>query len=146
MTVETIKDKVIKSFEGTYIIEKNKDVFFLYGPDDRFPFLTIVTHDDDYDNVSNLNRPGFFRLNVGIGKDEFMQRFGHIDHEKGIGGYLNSGIDFTEENKVFPHPVYGSMYWVSIVNPTEEALQGLLPYIKIAYENLVKKEKKTATH
>ena len=48
------------------------DSFFIYDPDrnlpepKRFPFATIVTQDyGDFDNASNLNRPGVFRLNVG---------------------------------------------------------------------------------
>ena len=52
------------------------DVFFYYDPErdlDRtrsFPFATIVTKDyGDFDRASNLNRPGVFRLNIGLSND-----------------------------------------------------------------------------
>src|SRR5919201_1444819 len=48
------------------------DSFFFYDPDGkpsarRMPFATIVTKDyDGFDTASNLNRPGVFRLNIGV--------------------------------------------------------------------------------
>ena len=46
------------------------DTFFIYDPDHiltgarRFPFVTLVTKDyGDFDNASNLNRPGVSILN-----------------------------------------------------------------------------------
>src|SRR5262249_44735755 len=52
------------------------DTFFSYDPDrdlepkHRMPFATIVTKDyGDFDRASNLNRPGVFRLNIGVSKD-----------------------------------------------------------------------------
>ena len=51
------------------------DTFFSYDPDrdlepkHRLPFATIVTKDyGDFDRASNLNRPGVFRLNIGVSK------------------------------------------------------------------------------
>lgn len=38
--------------------------FFLVGDDHRLPFVTIANSDYDYDNVSNLNRDGVFRINI----------------------------------------------------------------------------------
>lgn len=32
-----------------------------------------------------------------------------------MGAYLESGIDFTRENTVMPHPGYGNMHWLCIV-------------------------------
>src|SRR5437879_5777474 len=52
------------------------DTFFIYDPHrtlegaKRFPFATMVTKDyGDFDNASNLDRPGVFRLNIGISKE-----------------------------------------------------------------------------
>ena len=59
------------------------DTFFIYDPDrdlepkHRFPFATIVTKDyGDFDRASNLNRPGVFRLNIGVSKDTYRSLFG----------------------------------------------------------------------
>jgi hypothetical protein len=45
------------------VIESDDDLFFIYGKNDKQPFATIVTKDEDYDSISNLNREGFYRLN-----------------------------------------------------------------------------------
>ena len=59
------------------------DTFFIYDPERnldpkrRFPFATIVTKDyGDFDSASNLNRPGVFRLNIGVSKGTFRSLFG----------------------------------------------------------------------
>jgi hypothetical protein len=54
--------------------------FFFHVPGDglpkdhRFPFATLVTS-DEYDRFSDLNRPGVFRLNVGVSKRTFSVGF-----------------------------------------------------------------------
>src|SRR5688500_930219 len=50
------------------------DSFFYFDPDGtsdrRMPFATIVVHDyEDWDEVSNLNRPGAFRVNLAVGRE-----------------------------------------------------------------------------
>src|SRR6266702_2420064 len=54
------------------------DTFFIYDPDrnlegaGRFPFATIVTKDyGDFDDASDLNRPGVFRFNIGVSKETY---------------------------------------------------------------------------
>ena len=42
------------------------DLFFFRVDEQKFPFATIVTHDDPYDGLSNLDRPGVFRLNFPL--------------------------------------------------------------------------------
>ena len=41
-------------------------VFFFVGDDHRLSFVTIANSDSDFDNASNLNREGVFRVNIGI--------------------------------------------------------------------------------
>ena len=60
------------------------DSFFFYDPDgdpsiDRqMPFATIVTNDyDGSDTASDLNRPGVFRLNIGVGRPAFEKLIGY---------------------------------------------------------------------
>ncbi len=40
------------------------------------PFTTIATADNEGDRVSNLDRPGVFRLNIGVSKQTFQVLFG----------------------------------------------------------------------
>ena len=83
MTEEAIIDRVRRQLEGVDVVTAAPesgapeiawgDTFFTYDPDHRlassqqFPFATIVTKDyGDFDRASNLDRPGVFRLNVGV--------------------------------------------------------------------------------
>ena len=53
------------------------DRFFYVGPDRRQPFATIVEHDvPGFDEASQLDRPGVFRLNLDLGRAEFERVFG----------------------------------------------------------------------
>jgi hypothetical protein len=98
------------------------DSFFYYDPDGdeanrRMPFATIVTKDyDGFDTASNLNRPGVFRLNIGVGRTAFQELVGHppaahADH--------HARFDYTAFDRVLPHPAYATQGWVSILNPGE---------------------------
>ncbi|WP_433342127.1 DUF6194 family protein [Micromonospora sp. CA-111912] len=91
------------------------DRFFFVGSDRRRPFATIVEHDvPGFDEDSHLDRPGIFRLNVHVGREEFQRRFGYPpvelpDHRP--------GIDFTRCDEVLPHPAYGTYGWACVLNP-----------------------------
>jgi hypothetical protein len=98
------------------------DSFFFYDPDDdaanrRMPFATLVIKDyDGFDTFSNLNRPGVFRLNVGVGRTVFQELVGyppaaHAEH--------HATFDYTAFDRLLPHPVYATQGWVSILNPGE---------------------------
>lgn len=90
--------------------------FFYVGPDRMRPFATIVIRNmRGFDEDSNLDRPGVFRLNIDLGRDEFQRQFGYppakfADHRP--------GVDFTQLDRLMPHPMYGRQAWASIINPT----------------------------
>ena len=106
------------------------DTFFIYDPDrnlqdkQRFPFATIVTKDyGDFDNASNLNREGVFRLNVGVSRETFRSLFGDDGTD-----------DFTALDRLMPHPVYGRQSWVCVLNPSAETFERVKPLLREAYE------------
>ncbi len=109
------------------------DTFFLrsakeYYGRSRFPFATIVTKDyGEFDNASNLNRPGVFRLNIGTGKATFQTMFNML-----------TSHDFTALDRLMPHPVYGSMFWTCILNPSETTFQKVKPLLDEAYNIAVR--------
>ena len=105
------------------------DSFFIYDPDrdlddaHRFPFATIVTKDyGKFDNSSNLDRPGVFRLNIGVSKETYARLFpAEGDH------------DFTALDRLMPHPVYGTNHFVCILNPSESTFESIKPLVKEAH-------------
>jgi hypothetical protein len=140
------------TFGGVDVVTvEGGDSFFFYNPDDsvppdhRFPIITLVTG-DRYDRFSDLDRPGVFRLNIGIGKETFRARFGKPqlpDSEQGEGvGAAERAFDFTALDQVMPHPVYGRMYWVCVLNPSDETFaRDVQPLLAEAYTLAVGKHK-----
>ena len=49
--------------------------FFFYSCDHKLPFATLASSDNDYDRASSLDRPGVFRLNLGVSKQTFQSLF-----------------------------------------------------------------------
>lgn len=80
-----------------------EDVFFYYGPDgvvpNGQPFATVVTKDYPGE-PSPAVAPGDFRVNVDAG------RRGQAD----VG-------DSTRRDQVMPHPTYGHLGWICVVQP-----------------------------
>jgi hypothetical protein len=87
--------------------------FFFYNPpgfepEHLLPFATIVTN-NHYDDGSDLDRPGVYRLNIGVSRETFEKLFP-------AGG--PTVTDRTVLDSFFPHPDYASMFWLSVINPT----------------------------
>ena len=125
------------------------DTFFYYNPDPEQPdelyFATLKSSDDDYDHVSNLNRPSVFRLNIGIGKATYRSLFGGPPPRPGAEGPADTSHDFSVLDELLPHPVYGRQYWVCILNPSEATFQTVVqPLLAEAYDLAVSKYTKRA--
>jgi len=82
--------------------------FFFIGDDHRFPFVTIADSDNDFDIVSNLNREGVYRLNIGVSKETFRRLTASLKDED---------IDYTALNVFLPHPHYAKQNFVCSLNP-----------------------------
>jgi hypothetical protein len=103
------------------------DTFFFREPNGKLPFATLVVSDyPGFDERSRLDRPGVFRLNVGVGRERFEELVGYPPsaHAERAGEF-----DYTELDRLLPHPAYAAQAWVSILNPgerTEELARALL--------------------
>ncbi|HJT59665.1 MAG TPA: DUF6194 family protein [Ktedonobacteraceae bacterium] len=145
MNEAEINRYITGTFEGVDVVTDAGNSFFFYNPDrnvppdHRFPFVTLVTS-DLYDQFSNLNRPSVFRLNIGIGKQTFRSLFGDSARSSSKNSAESSGenasnYDFTALDQVMPHPVYGRMYWVCILNPGSKTFETrVLPLLAEAYD------------
>ena|SRR5258706_16261547 len=133
MNESEISQYITGTFEGVDVVVASGDSFFFYNPDSnippdhRFPFVTLVTSDIN-DQFSNLNRPSVFRLNIGIGKQTFHSLFGQASRPSGrdsaaISGDTSRDYDFTTLDQLMPHPVYGRMYWMCVLNPSDETFE-----------------------
>ena len=155
MNEAEISQYITKTCEGVDVVTDSGNSFFFYNPDKhvppdhRFPFVTLVTS-DLYDQFSNLNRPSIFRLNIGIGKQTFRSLEGSSslpsDRDSAARSFENaSGYDFTALDQVMPHPVYGRMYWVCVLNPSDETFEmNVRQCLSEAYDLAVSKYKRQA--
>lgn len=111
MEFEAIHEYLVTTFPGTRVMEANGDVFFIHDPDRDLPdercipWATLVTS-DAYDTASDLDRTGVFRLSIGLSKSGFGELFSVA------GEHDTCALDV-----LVPHPVYGSQYWVCVLNP-----------------------------
>jgi hypothetical protein len=105
------------------------DSFFYYSAGDgspvdrRMPFATIVTKDyTGFDEASDLDRPGVFRLNIAVGRRAFEEMFGH---SPAAHAEHHTEYDYTALDTFVPHPVYAVQGWASILNPRAENAEKL---------------------
>jgi hypothetical protein len=151
MDPDTIAQLVAASLPGVEVVLGDEgvgagDYFFFYDPDraldpkQRFPFATIVTKDyEGWDCASHLNRPGTFRLNIGLSSETYRALFGLQPKPAAAGAAVATGHDFSALDQLMPHPVYASQSWVCVLNPSEGTFQTLRPLLNEAYERAVRR-------
>jgi hypothetical protein len=124
----------ISALPGIEIVEDQGDHYFFADPtqpaDNRLPFATVMTA-DRYDQFSELDRPGVYRLNIGVSPATYRARFGPEPFPRDA---AESGHDFAALDTVMPHPVYGSMFWLCVLNPSEETFARVQPLLEEARE------------
>lgn len=117
-----MKDYVVRTFDGINVMESSGDTFVIYDPDRdlpperMMPFVTIVTG-DNYDDVSQLNQPDAYRLNIGLPKARYTALFGATPTERDEHGIWQTGFDHATRDVVMPHPGYAPQHWVCVINP-----------------------------
>jgi len=126
---ETIIDFILNDLGEIDHAETNGDHFFMFRPavmpevDRRMPLATIVSG-DRYDEASDLEREGIYRLNIGLSKETFRDLFGEGKGE----------VDHAALDTLMPHPVYANMYWVCVLNPSEATWERVKPLLEEAYD------------
>lgn len=135
MTETTITQYITETFPGVETADNFGYKFFFYGADRMRPFASLATSDHDYDRFSNLDRPGVFRLNIGIRKATFEALFG-------TGGVDISAYDFTALDRIMPHPEYAAQFFVCVLNPGEATLQPVQRLLAEAHEMAMSRQAK----
>jgi hypothetical protein len=97
-------------------------------------FCTIKDHDGAHDRASHLDRPGVFRVALGVPEQRYEALFGARPSRPPKGGVAATGHDFTATNVLMPHPVYAWMGWVQILSPSSEMFEELQPLFAEAHQ------------
>jgi hypothetical protein len=121
----TVTAYILETFEGVDTVTAGGGTFFSIDPEKHWPnFATIVTT-DEFDDFSDLDHPGVYRLNIGVGRGTFDALAPGSDH------------DFTVRDRVFPHPVYAKQRWVSVIDPSRATFDDIVkPLLEEAYRVL----------
>jgi hypothetical protein len=106
--------------------------FFFYRDDHMLPFATIAHTGNEYEKISNLDRPGVYRLNIGVSRETFQALFGKSKVD--LGAY-----DFTALDTILPHPDYAAQSFICVLSPGEQTFERLRPMLAEAYDIAVKK-------
>ena len=122
---ETYSDAVVASAEGA--------TFFSLDESHWPNFATIVAG-EAFDDGSNLSRPGVFRLNIGaLARDTFLRLVGDL-----------ADPDFTELDRLLPHPLYAKQRWVAILNPSQGSFEGIVkPLLAETHERVAAQQRRS---
>ena len=91
--------------------------FFFYRDDHMHAFATIASTGNEYEKISNLDRLGVYRLNIGVSRETFQSLFGKSKID-------TSAYDFTTLDTVMPHPDYSSQHFICVLSPSEATFEG----------------------
>ena len=133
LKIEEIIDYTTSNYEGVVEDRNWGERGLFYNPEGKLPkgiyILTFKEKDGPNDKASNVNRTGVYRLNLGISKQTFKDLFGEIPKRPLAGQIVDTGHDFEILDEIMPHPVYGWMSWIGVLNPSNTTFNKLKPLI-----------------
>lgn len=133
----------VRGFEGAHVLTPGPgdgspgaawgDAFFFYAPDGQpppavQPYGTVVTGNQPGDTASGLDRPGRYRVNCRVARPVFRELTGEDPRS------LVLPRDHAAADLVLPHPVYGPLGWVAVVDPGERTLDTVLGLLRDAHD------------
>lgn len=127
MNEQEIINYIIQTFPEVETQENFGYTFFFYQSERVMPFATLITADNEYDTISNLNRPGVYRLNIGISRATFQALFGSQKIDP-------SQYNFTACDVLMPHPDYAPQNFVCVLSPGAAILEQVKQLLAEAYE------------
>ncbi len=100
-----------------------------YNPQNQFSkgayVLTFKEKDGENDSSSQLNSGNKYRLNLKISKAKFISLFKVVPKRPLAGEVIEGAYHFSELDEVMPHPIYGWMTWICVVNPTLKTIESM---------------------
>jgi hypothetical protein len=132
MDESSVTNYITKTFPDVEIVTDFGYTMFFYRSDRKLSFATFISADYDYDRYSNLDRPGIFRLNIGISKQTFQSLFG--TEEVNVNNY-----DFTALNVIMPHPEYAQYHFICVLSPSDATFERIRSLLAEAYKIAVRR-------
>ncbi len=135
MDETSVANYISQTFPGVETSTNFGYTFFFYRSDHILPFATLASSDNEYEHISKLDRPGVFRLNIGVSKQTFQSLFGaaKVDVSK---------YDFTSLDVIMPHPDYAPQHFICVLSPSEATFEKIRALLAEAYEIAVRRYEK----
>lgn len=107
--------------------------FFYFAPDGQIPqnvqpYGTIVAKNYPDDTASALDAPGRWRVNIHVDRATFRELTGEEPRS------LIRPRDYAAADSVMPHPVYGALGWLAVVNPGERTTDTVVQLLRGAHD------------
>jgi hypothetical protein len=90
---EAITQLILETYPATDVVTIEGGAFFSLDAEKHFPNFATIVWTDDFDQASNLSRPGAFRLNLGVSRATFERLVGS-----------DTAPDYTATDRLVPHP------------------------------------------
>ena len=132
MDETSVVNYITETFPGVETTTNFGYTFFFYRSDHILPFATLISSDQDYDRISNLDRPGVFRLNIGVSRETFQSLFGTAKVDV-------SSYDFTALDVIMPHPDYAPQNFICVLSPSEATFERVRALLAEAYDIAVRR-------
>ena len=130
-----LADYITTTFDHVESMVNVGYTFFFYRDDHMHAFATIASHGNEYEQISKLDRPGVYRLNIGLSRETFQAMFGK--------GKIDTSLyDFTALDTIMPHPEYSSQHFICVLSPGEATFERIRPMLAEAYDFAVKRYNK----
>ncbi|MCP2637852.1 DUF6194 family protein [Microbacterium sp. HD4P20] len=119
---------VLPDESGSYPELAWGDAFFYYAPDGVMPertqpYGTIITKDYPDDRSSNLDgAPDRFRVNIHVGQERAAE-------------LAVKDATPADADAFFRHPLYGTVGWISVVNPGGATGAAVIALLQAAHRN-----------
>lgn len=138
MHAHDIESYILENFTDVHPLNSWGERSFFLNPGQQLKrgtyFATLKHHDGAHDKASFLNRPGIFRLNMGVSKECYLSLFQAIPPRPAQGECVQWHGDFKELDILLPHPIYAWMGWVCVLNPSTSTFTQCQGYLQDAYE------------
>ncbi len=128
MNESAVADYITSTFDGVETQVNLGYTFFFYCSERMVAFATIASTGNEYETISDLDRPGVYRLNIGVSRETFESLFGpanRLDLSK---------YDFTALDVIMPHPDYARQHFICVLSPSDATFEKMRGYLAEAYD------------
>ncbi len=137
-----IENYILENFKDIYPVDTWGEKSFFLNPEKKLKrgtyFVTIKAKDGENDKASDLDREDTFRVNIGVSKEKYLSLFSSMPKRPAKGCIIEGNYEFQKKDIILPHPIYGWMAWISVLNPSELTFQKCKPLLEDAYSKALK--------